>query len=579
MLTKLRIRNFKKFDEAEIELGNPVVFVGPNNSGKTTALQALALWHLGLNRWLEKRKDKTVPQKRPAVTINRKDLIPLPVPTANLLWKNLHVRSVRTVEGNRQTGNIRIDITVEGVTGGTAWACGLEFDYANSESFYCRPLRLTDEKNADCMPIAEPAETITIAYLPPMSGLAANETRLDAGAINVRIGEARTAEVLRNLCWIVSKNEGLWTRLTDLVGRLFGCELQPPEYIKERGEVVMGYTERGARLDLSSSGRGMQQTLLLFVYMFANPGAVVLIDEPDAPLEILRQRQIYQTLTDEALKNGNQIIIASHSEILLNEAASRNVAVAFLGKPHLITDRRGSQVLKSLKEIGFEHYQQAEQTGWVLYLEGSTDLAILRSFAEKLGHSGAMEALERPYVHYVGNDLNEVRKHFFGLKEALPHLQGIALFDRLSPLPPESTGACLVTWRKREIENFLCYPQVLEAYAASMVEDLDPLFQQAEAEKCVAAMRQVIKELTVSMDDFAKGGPWDEDTKVSDDFLTPVFRKFYKLRGTYNLMEKSNFHELARFVSRERIDPEVVEKLDAIAATAQSAVSGECLYK
>jgi len=255
------------------------------------------------------------------------------------------------------------------------------------------------------------------------------------------------------------------------------------------------------------------------------------------------------------------------------------VAVAFLGKPHLITDRRGSQVLKSLKEIGFEHYQQAEQTGWVLYLEGSTDLAILRSFAEKLGHSGAMEALERPYVHYVGNDLNEVRKHFFGLKEALPHLQGIALFDRLSPLPPESTGACLVTWRKREIENFLCYPQVLEAYAASMVEDLDPLFQQAEAEKCVAAMRQVIKELTVSMDDFAKGGPWDEDTKVSDDFLTPVFRKFYKLRGTYNLMEKSNFHELARFVSRERIDPEVVEKLDAIAATAQSAVSGECLYK
>jgi predicted ATPase len=41
VLTKLTIRNFKRFTSAEIELGNPVVFIGPNNSGKTTALQAL----------------------------------------------------------------------------------------------------------------------------------------------------------------------------------------------------------------------------------------------------------------------------------------------------------------------------------------------------------------------------------------------------------------------------------------------------------------------------------------------------------------------------------------------------------
>ena len=38
MLTKLIIRNFKRFESAEIELGNPVVLIGPNNSGKTTAL-------------------------------------------------------------------------------------------------------------------------------------------------------------------------------------------------------------------------------------------------------------------------------------------------------------------------------------------------------------------------------------------------------------------------------------------------------------------------------------------------------------------------------------------------------------
>jgi len=37
MLTKITIRNFKRFGEAEIALGNPVVLIGPNNSGKTYA--------------------------------------------------------------------------------------------------------------------------------------------------------------------------------------------------------------------------------------------------------------------------------------------------------------------------------------------------------------------------------------------------------------------------------------------------------------------------------------------------------------------------------------------------------------
>lgn len=55
MLTKLTIRNFKLFDEVELELGDRVVLVGPNNAGKTSALQALALWNLGAKRWSENR--------------------------------------------------------------------------------------------------------------------------------------------------------------------------------------------------------------------------------------------------------------------------------------------------------------------------------------------------------------------------------------------------------------------------------------------------------------------------------------------------------------------------------------------
>ena len=46
MLTNLTIRNFKRFAEVEVELGSPVVFIGPNNSGKTSAMQA---WRFGIS--------------------------------------------------------------------------------------------------------------------------------------------------------------------------------------------------------------------------------------------------------------------------------------------------------------------------------------------------------------------------------------------------------------------------------------------------------------------------------------------------------------------------------------------------
>ncbi|WP_029007314.1 AAA family ATPase [Azospirillum halopraeferens] len=48
MLTELTIRNFKTLEDVTIELGDRVILIGPNNSGKTTALQALALWDIGV---------------------------------------------------------------------------------------------------------------------------------------------------------------------------------------------------------------------------------------------------------------------------------------------------------------------------------------------------------------------------------------------------------------------------------------------------------------------------------------------------------------------------------------------------
>jgi len=569
MLTRLRVKNFKRLDEIDIELYNNVVLIGPNNCGKTTALQALALWDIGVRRWNEKRKGKTSPEKRPGVTINRRDLLSIPVPSANLLWRNLHVRDVsRITEGSttsQKTQNIRVEIIVDGVTKDNAWSCGMEFDYANEESFYCRPLRLSDENER--MPVPSEVENVKIAFLPPMSGLTDTEFIKQSGEIGVLIGQGQTAQVLRNLCFQIfqmNKENKYWNEMVNHIRSFFGIELLPPKYIVERSEITMSYKdEYGHVLDLSSSGRGLQQTTLLLAHLYLHPGTALLLDEPDAHLEVLRQRQIYNILLDAASKQNSQIIVASHSEVVLSEAAEKGTVIAFIGKPHKLNDR-GSQLSKSLQSIGWDQYYQAEQSGWVLYLEGSTDLEILRTFAIKLGHDEAIKVLERPFVHYLGsNHPPKSRDHFNGLREAKDDLVGVALFDHLDkPLQTESQ-LTEIMWTRREIENYFCTKEVLIAYARND-ELQEDLFSSAESQRRIAAMEESIQEVISALETLGKPPAWSAEIKATDDFLDPLFKTYFKKLNLPLLMRKTDYYLLAKLLPKEKIDDEVKNTLGTI---------------
>jgi len=50
--------------------------------------------------------------------------------------------------------------------------------------------------------------------------------------------------------------------------------------------------------------------------MYANPNTILLLDEPDAHLEVIRQREAFQLINKLANGMNSQIIIASHSEVV-----------------------------------------------------------------------------------------------------------------------------------------------------------------------------------------------------------------------------------------------------------------------
>ena len=171
-----------------------------------------------------------------------------------MLWNDLHVRATTITNGERGTGECAIEIqsgwrSIQG----QEWSCGLELDYANEESLYCRPLRIENGKNPRRMAIPEESAVKKIAFLPPMSGLSDREFVKQKGEIGFLIGQGQTAQVLRNMCHNLYSNkdgEARWKELSDSIQSLFGVTLLPPKLISARDEILMSYREaNGIELD------------------------------------------------------------------------------------------------------------------------------------------------------------------------------------------------------------------------------------------------------------------------------------------------------------------------------------------
>jgi ABC-type cobalamin/Fe3+-siderophores transport system ATPase subunit len=582
LLHYLEIENFKRFgDKQRIELDHPAVLIGPNNCGKTSAIQALALWSQAVKTWYDVRKDSSA-KERTATALNRLNIVAVPVQRTRFFWHNTHVRA--------GTKDIPLTITVGIEFKGEVIALPMRFRNQGDELVYCTP---GDAVVAN-LEFLKYAASIRVELLYPMSGLETEEAILQPGRIDVLLGQGQTAQVLRNLCLMVAKDTPAdWRRIVALMQRLFTVTLETPQETS-RGAIEMRYKQPGVRdvLDVSSSGRGFQQMLLIFAYLYSHKGSVLLVDEPDAHLEILRQKQVYVLLRDIASENQSQVVMVTHSEVILDEALDKNLTLLMEGQTDDLA--RKPEIRNSLKHFGADHYIKARERGYVLYVEGGTDVDMLRALAERLKHPIAAVWDERINTFYVQNNYPDVsleselerveggfgvtpRVHFSGLNNLLPDLKGLAILDNDGQNRKNSIEGrlTLTYWRRYEAENYFVTPDVLRRYALGDKE-VPQLFDASELEVDEVLDALVLERVFESIEaDFQawKQAPheaarlvWEATTqrlKLSS-FAEEFFRRLAGRMGGSMLLTKGELHRLMAVVDPKTIAAEVSEKLDLL---------------
>lgn len=591
LLHYLELENFKRFGKRQrIELDHPAVLIGPNNCGKTSAIQALALWSQAVRTWYDARKDSTA-KERTSTSLNRLNIVSVPVQRTRFFWHNTHVR--------KGTKDIHLFITVGVEYQGAVKPLSMRFRNQGDELVYCNP---EGENSAD-LAFIEYAAKLRIELLYPMSGLDTEEPILQPGRLDVLLGQGRTADVLRNLCLSVARtSEEDWTHIVALMQRLFHIKLGKPKETS-RGSITLAYSQINVKeaLDISSAGRGMLQMLLVFAYLYSHKGGVLLVDEPDAHLEILRQKQVYVLLRDIATKNGSQVVMVTHSEQILDEALDRNLTLLLEGTADDLAEKK--DIRNSLKHFGAEHYVRARERGYVLYVEGGTDVDMLRALAVRLGHRAAENWDERINTFYVQNnyplqdadaELERVeggfgilpRDHFNGLRGLLPDLRGLAVLDNDGQNRQDRVEGNLDIryWRRYETENYFVTPDLLRNFARNQYPTDDLFNQQAQtaiddALASVVSLR-VFGGVTEDYAEWQRSTPtaarliWEAKTERRK--LSAIAEEFFrvlavKLSGPM-LLKKGEFHRLVADADLSTgAELEVREKLDELAKLFESA--------
>ena len=353
--------------------------------------------------------------------------------------------------------------------------------------------------------------------------------------------------------------------------RLFGVELLVPQTLG--GAIISEFRKPGEKftLDIMSAGSGFSQVLLLLSTLYSRPGAVLLIDEPDAHLHVFLQDTIFSELRSVAAESHSQILIATHSEVIFRSVPPERLLV-MMGRPRRISDNtEREQLAKAMGVLEQVDIVQAMQAPGIMYLEGYTDLNLLRAWATKLQHS-ALAFLDRapfwkPLV-WESRDMAggiKAEDHFRALKLVRADLTGIRLIDMdgrsragAADVVPRNGELNRVIWSRYESESYLVHPVALARFISANSESDGEAVARGFFENAFG------RELYERFLD----APFEPPTLVKT-YLATTKARTESVGGVLTLaglhgFSYTDFDRIAAVMEPGEVHPEVVEKLNFI---------------
>lgn len=410
-LLKIKLVHFRRFIEEEIVLNLGInVFVGRNNSGKSTILEAIGLmfnYPSGLGQvQLNKKFNTGTCNVEITLKFDKEEWYKSLSMIQNEYIGKEEFRNAISEENIAILENIPIKGTWEAsYSEGRRTNTRKQFSIARPEDL--------DSLEINIKPIINRA----MARLGPQAfiQLFRSTTFLTAGRrtqttpetmiwFNQLTGRYQREKSVRNrLFYLKEKSEPQYQDLTQKLMSIFAFEDFDVNLNHDTGNIELLITQNNEQFDINEMGSGTQSFLLLFSHIYLSGMDIAVIDEPETnmhPLLVQKLANFFRTLSKET-----QLILTTHDETFIKEFKHEEIF-----RVEYLDDEETSKVKKLdtptdidqlLELLGVKPstLERAESrfTKILVFTEGRSDRKYIEKFAEKVGRLEELNAVKPTY--------------------------------------------------------------------------------------------------------------------------------------------------------------------------------------
>lgn len=592
MINKITINRFKMFKNREINLmpENVTLLVGPNNGGKSTLLQSLALWEFcksvvkfdkgGSDAFLQSNISQAA--KKVGVGLSYEEFHPISIPSLKHLWTNLNPNQDKGAgDKDGYTLKIRCD-WVNAIQQNFYLEFGLSL--ANDRLFV-KPLGSNLQSGED-IPV--------VAYLPPFSGIKDHESPLTRPERKRLIGQGLAGSVLRNLLMDLSgarlpagannPREKDWAKLNEILAAIFQKNIEVEKfddenhtYIKVNSyslDITRSQLKKVAKStkDIMVEGSGFLQWLSVFAFALDPDVNVLLLDEPDAHLHAQLQKELVRNLNKIIEDKGKQVLMVSHSTELIKLVEARRILhLTSSTADYLQNDEDKVVVISGLGADYYPGFINLQKHRKLLLVEGTSDEDFLKIWAETLGYVWPSNLT----VWQWSSAEKERKALIKTLKKMFPDIKLISLVDKdtdhvnttcpklffeTTRVVPEIEGKSVVyqlKWRRTNIENYLIWPPAIARALNKPVEEIQKFLKETHSLSIGLNFKN--SDTTQTLHDV-------DGKKIISEGFTSQAVPIQSVRSHYKISDKGFKFDIARKMAKDEICDDIATLLKIITA-------------
>ena len=426
-IEKMKIVNFKTFKEVDFHFNDTInILTGTNNCGKTTVLEAIALWNECFIKLIKQaqRSDKTIGISKGEYRLGNKtnyfdfeDIVSIRSPYYEDIFYNLDPSNKILLEMTikNETDSITIGFTISKASGSN-YEIRLsnikDFDYKKFNNFFTL--------------FPNPINTL---FASPVANILLNEEFKTEPVIRDTILRRESIKVLRNRLYNLS--DDLFLELERAVSYILATDIKLDTKADKKRDTKIDYDIQLNPKDIFKNialvGSGTLQIIEILLSIFDEKKElnIILLDEPDSHIH----RDIQMRLLDVLIKHtqNTQIFITTHNESLIRSSKADYIfhleanmvkeyfPITYNTRESIKKGLQPSRQIKVLQSLGSESALDlinALEADRLLLVEGKSDPFYLDEIINK-----KYRDKDHNIMYWSLDGIDNIFDHIFSYKE------------------------------------------------------------------------------------------------------------------------------------------------------------------